>query len=206
MQILWSNAKCCTLTRGPTRAKVLRWVWSVLAAGKGSAISAFMFLHLISATLRCFVYFNAVFQPLCSPVPLHNNAGLPLWCTWVEAAHPGLFRLFSIYSNITDNDPTYKTISTPARRMTWIKDPLRPIFTPIMYLWQVERVADRYSWHCYQFQQVLAEISCHIVRTFQTAEGRKSAGSELSTLAAFSPLQPVYAPQVISVFQQQEKE
>lgn len=45
--------------------------------------------------------------------------------------------------------------------MTWIKDALRTIFTPIMYLWQVERLADRYSRHRYQFQQVLAEISRH---------------------------------------------
>lgn len=95
------------------------------------------------------------------------------WCTCAEAPHPGLFCLLSIYSNITDNDPTYKTISTSARRMTWINDALRPIFTPITYLWQVERVADRYSRHRYQFQQALAELSSHTGHSFQTAAGGK---------------------------------
>lgn len=138
-----------------------------------------------------------------STTPLSKSTPLSLWCTWVEAAHPGLFRLFSIYSNITDNDPTYKTISTPARRMAWIKAALRPIFTPIMYLWQVEREADRYSRRRYQFQQVLAEILATL-STISNCCGRKRAASQLSTLAAFSTA-TVFAREVISVLQQQEK-
>ena len=46
--------------------------------------------------------------------------------------------------NITDNDRTYKTIRTQARRSAWIKDALRQIFTAIMYLQRVERVVDQY--------------------------------------------------------------
>lgn len=46
--------------------------------------------------------------------------------------------------NITDNDRTYKTIRTRARRSAWIKDALRKIFTAIMYLQRAERVVDQY--------------------------------------------------------------
>lgn len=46
--------------------------------------------------------------------------------------------------NITDNDGTYKTIRTRARRLAWIKVALRKIFTAIMYLQRVERVVDQY--------------------------------------------------------------
>lgn len=177
------------LNRGPTRAKAVRWVVQSgnnrqqhrqCSQNNGLLLSTWIQLavhstctNAVHALFISILYFSPTvglnFQRLSgrcvrlchSTTPLSNSTPLSLWCTCVEAAHPGLFRLFSIYSNITDNDPTYKTISTPARRMTWIKDALRTIFTPIMYLWQVERVADRYSRHRYQFQQVLAEISRH---------------------------------------------
>lgn len=78
---------------GPTGAKVVWWVWSVLAAVH---ISAFMFLHLIfqpannrqqhqqssqntelllsKSTPASRSDFSAAVWSLCSPVPLHNTS------------------------------------------------------------------------------------------------------------------------------------
>lgn len=222
----WSskNSHLCKFWVGPNRCK--GGSVGVVCAGspkkvslKRSAISAFMFSHLIfqsgnnrqqhqqcSQKGRKFPRLSGGCVHLYhSTAALSTSTRLSLWCGWVEAAHPGSFPLFSIYSNITDNDPTYKTISTPARRTTWIKDALRPIFFyphNISFAgWKGGRsipppppsipagASRDFSPHCLHISDCC---------------GRKSAGSELLTTAAFSPLRPVYAREVISVFQQGE--